>query len=315
MSLSHTAISIDATREASLYFDHVVPLLKVEEYLLHPDHMESLVGLDKHLAAQREWAAELSWPEEELPRFNEFMRSLLPHELVRMPGFFDALWRANFASALLETVGFTESLGVKPNQRTVSATVDDILDFFGRFRLAHLPVVTRAGAFRLVSAGDAGDDIAVTLATLDLIDASRASWQQLAELRCDVAARAKLRRLRVFAAGNYAGKGRSYVEDDLLARLNDYDETARRWGFETRQAVLTMLLNSKALAAAGTSLLSALFGVPPTVAGIGALAGAAVEVGRVSVEVSRRKFALSNMLRDNPVSYIADAKERLGPNA
>jgi hypothetical protein len=156
-----------------------------------------------------------------------------------------------------------------------------------------------------------GEEVAVTLATLDLVDTTCASWEQITEFRRDPVSRTKLRRLRVFAADSYAGKSRAYVEDDLLRRLDDYDETVRRWGFETRHAVLTTLLNSKSLlAVAGVSLLSVLFGAP-TLAGAGALAGAAVEIGRVSVEVSRRRFALRSALRDNPVSYIADAKERL----
>lgn len=100
------------------------------------------------------------------------------------------------------------------------------------------------------------DDVAITVANLNLIDASRASLEQILEFRKDAEARIKLRRLRSFSLQNYSGKNRAFVEDDLSVRIADCEEAIRRWGFETRHAAMSMLFSSKLLGGAvGGSLI------------------------------------------------------------
>jgi len=79
--------------------------------------------------------------------------------------------------------------------------------------------------------------------------------------------------------------------------------------FETMHAALTMLFTSKAIGSAlAGSLLSVLFGIP-AVAVLSAVVGTSIEIGKIVLEVSRRKFALRNALQDNPISYVVAAND------
>ncbi|MGA7219934.1 MAG: hypothetical protein WBX38_16580 [Candidatus Sulfotelmatobacter sp.] len=101
----------------------------------------------------------------------------------------------------------------------------------------------------------------MTIADLKLIDASRSSWEHISEFRGDSGGQQKLRRFRLFAYENYSGKTRSFVEDDILTRLADYDSAVKKWGFDTVQGALNTILGSKiSIATVGASVVSALFG-------------------------------------------------------
>ena len=80
------------------------------------------------------------------------------------------------------------------------------------------------------------------------------------------------------------------------------------WGFETRTSTLSMLLSSKTLTGtAAGAVASVLFGVP-SLAAAAAIAGTFVEIGKVSVHLAKRKYGLTKLRRDHPMSYIIDAK-------
>src|SRR5439155_18622697 len=112
---------------------------------------------------------------------------------------------------------------------------------------------------------------------LPLVDTSRATWDQVMELRADPEARRQLRRLRLFFLENYTGKPKAFIEDDLLRRIDDYESTRRKHGFEAVLSSMSVLLEANSLqAAAVAGLTSALFGGP--LAGISV--GAAVELGK-----------------------------------
>jgi hypothetical protein len=156
-------------------------------------------------------------------------------------------------------------------------------------------------------------DVTMTVASLQLIHADNLSWQQILEFRRDSEARDKLRRLRLFAYDNYSGKPKQYIEDDILQRISDYEDAVKKWGFETKAGLLNMLLNSKMLAAGLTgSLISTLFHAPIT-ALVTAGGGIGIEIGHVALELSKQRFAMRQMMVDNPVSYISWAKSKLVP--
>jgi hypothetical protein len=161
---------------------------------------------------------------------------------------------------------------------------------------------------------DIGDPV-ITLPSLDLIDTSRTSLEQIIEFRKDKKSWSQLRRLRSFVFENYAGKPRAYVEDDILKRLDDYQAAIKRWRFETVRATLNMVLTSKMLAGSMTgSFISSLIGAPVPAA-IAAVGGLSLEIGKVVLELKTRKFELRNSLEDNPLSYIVTARTSLAPKA
>ena len=117
--------------------------------------------------------------------------------------------------------------------------------------------------------------------------------------------------LRLFALENYSGQPKSFIEDDLSVRLSDFQEAVRKWGFETKYAAFTTIPSSKILARALTgTLVSALLDAP-LAAAASALVGVALEVGRITMEVKKRRFALRSLMAENPVCYISEARSRL----
>lgn len=151
-----------------------------------------------------------------------------------------------------------------------------------------------------------GDEPILVLSRLNLIDTARASWEQIVELRKDNIAKRKLQRLRAFLTENYAGKSASFIEDDLGRRLDDYDQSRRKFGFETVTSGISVLLDSKSLQgalSAGIGL--ALFGGP--IAGLSA--AAMVELGRVCLEVARQGRKMTEWQASHELAYIIEGRE------
>jgi hypothetical protein len=291
MDYSKTAIAFGNTKEAALYFDHVIPIS------LAVDTLPEFV----HTLRIKKWPPETS--------------DLVPENLRRNIDFVRQFEDLNMATFYVLYKLISEKVGKPPELEGMTAEswaeVDDKAEaaysrFLEKFALRQVPVASAGSA--IAESDSTADDVALTISSLRLVDVSKTSWEQLVAFRKDPEAKQKLRRLRLFAAENYAGKGRSFIEDDLNRRIYDYEEEARRWSFETKQAVVTMLLTSKTLASTMSgSVISALFGAS-AVAIASAIGGAGIEIGRIAIEVSRRRFALRNALRENPISYIKDAE-------
>lgn len=151
----------------------------------------------------------------------------------------------------------------------------------------------------------------IKLSQLKLIDTSQTEWEQIIQIREDEKAITKLRNLRLFFHQNYSDKEKSFVEDDLCKRYEDYKNTVKKWGFETITSSIQMLLTSPVtIASVGASLSMALFGEP-----LSALAtagtGVGLEIGKMSLHIAKQKKKLSVLQRDHPLAYIIDAKEKL----
>jgi hypothetical protein len=149
------------------------------------------------------------------------------------------------------------------------------------------------------------NDITTIISGIELIDTSKASWEQILEYRKDDNAKTKLRNLRNFLQTNYEGKSLSFIEDDLGKRINDYKNTAKEYGFETVMSVLTCISNSKSLVAyCSTSLLAVLIGAPVVAAALSV--GVFQELLKIGIEVVNKRHALNLFGRDSDIAYIMD---------
>ncbi|MFH1934457.1 MAG: hypothetical protein ABIN18_23150 [Pseudomonadota bacterium] len=151
-------------------------------------------------------------------------------------------------------------------------------------------------------------DLSLSLANINLIDTSKATWEQIIEYRKDEEARKKLRNLRLFLNTNYQGKSGAFIEDDLGKRLDAYYNTCKDWGFETLTSTITVVMDSENLISllAGTTC-ATLFGGPVAVL----TAGASIEIGKISLNLIKRKHAFNKLKRDHDLAYIIEAKDRL----
>ena len=141
-----------------------------------------------------------------------------------------------------------------------------------------------------------------------LVDTSKATWGQVMEFRSDPDSRAQLRRLRLFFTENYLGKSRTFIEDDLLRRIDDYERARKKHGFEAVLSSLAVLLDADTMqAAAVASLASALFGG----VAVGVTTGAAVELGKVLIELGKKQADIRDLAAGHELGYVIRAKENL----
>jgi hypothetical protein len=155
------------------------------------------------------------------------------------------------------------------------------------------------------------EDIALTIASLKLIDTRSVTIEQLIEVREDVEAMEKLRRLRIFAYQNYQGKPKDYIEDDILTRIADYEQAVKKWGFTTASGAITTLINSSLIAGGvAGSFLTAYYNAPLS-AIASAMASTGLAIANMAVSVGQQRFARMELMANNPVSYISYAKEKL----
>jgi hypothetical protein len=299
---SKTVISLWDLKDALIYFDNVIPIGGIVDACVHlrtPDDLWK----DFCLVTG-------SYPE------------MLPPEL-RTTNFEDRLMGANLsmcrflieiaAVRLSKQESFTNSTTneLDPDLELVKQSPNAlaVIQFVDDFNLSSVAV--NASIDQITNDETDGSDVAVTLASLKLINTKNTPWQQIIELRRDAEAKEKLRRLRLFAYENYAGKPAAFIEDDILIRLADYEAAVKKWGFETKTAAMTALLDSKLIAGGvAGSFLSAYLNSP--LLAIASAAGAVgLAIGKVAVEIGRQKFALREIMVGNPVSYIAYAKEKL----
>ena len=149
------------------------------------------------------------------------------------------------------------------------------------------------------------EDAVVALCNLRLINAERASWEQIVELRADVGARARLQRLRSFAQTNYHGMPTAFIEDDLSSRIDEYVQAASKHGFELITGTISTLLDSSTLlTAAGASLAAAYLGGPATALS----AVACIELGKASLEFAKRKRSMVDWEKAHPLAYLIEAR-------
>ena len=300
-----TVFSLGDSKEASLYFDRVVPLALIVDSIGEFGRERFRDLFDAKNRAH--WDALI-----EIRRKFDY---LLPEHLNKDQDFLNVLADANMAVLykIAESDYPDAAVRIKawgpgpfPSKKARDAQIQACIR---RANATHPTFTANAKLFS--RSRSSSDDVMLSIANLNLIDTEKVTMEQILAFRGDPDARARLRRLRLFALGNYAGKTKSFIHDDLLARIDDYETETRRWSFETKNAAFSMLFNSKLLAgAAGGGVIGALMASPGL--SLASLAvGTIAEFGRVGLEVSRRRFQQKDVLRGNPVSFINEAKKKL----
>ena len=147
------------------------------------------------------------------------------------------------------------------------------------------------------------DDPVVRLCMLPLIDTTRATWDQILEIRSDSEARVRLQRLRAFAETNYQSKTITYIEDDLSSRIEEYERASRKHGFDLVTGSLSTLLDSSNLqATAAATLAAAVLGGPV----LAASAAACIELGKFTLEFAKRKRTMQDWASAHPLAYLIE---------
>jgi len=301
--VAKTSICLGGTKDCALYFDHVVPVLLFVDLVLE-HNFDDIISLEIENAI-----AALS------DTRNQFVK-LFPPELVEGSDGFEKF--VEFSIGCMKVLGFgddSQLYDTDVSLREVIAQKQVLLNAEIRRFLSANRIANAHYSSTVLSVSTAeGDavDVAMTLSGLNLIDTDRLAIDQIVEFRNDRASMAELRRLRLFFEDEYVGKSRSYIEDDLLQRIENYDAVRKKWGFELRHSALSTLFESKTAAATIGGAGAALLAGAPVIAASAATIGTILEIGKIGLSISKKRFEARDALGNNPVSYLAHAKEHFG---
>jgi hypothetical protein len=275
-----TALVIDEAKAAALFFDHVVPV-----YFL--SFSDSADALDSKGPADR----------------FEVARQLLPPVLLSPNQWGvdnEVIQLAMFAQALTASGPRQEGDVI---QEALKQTLRNILEKFPTGALSHF---RKRSDINVLSSVEM-DTVSIALSNLKLVEERKLSWNHILEVRRDARSIAKLRRVRLLFHEDYSGKPASYIQDDILRRLDEYDETVRKWGLNTALQSMEMVCSSKSLpAAAVAAMVAGLGGGIPLAAALGSI----LEVGKIGLNIVAKRRELLEFKSHNPVSYLVELRDK-----
>ena len=184
-----------------------------------------------------------------------------------------------------------------------------IITFFVKYpNYRGLPLIVSSASAKNKESGD----IALTISSLGLIDTQGVDFAQLFEFRKDTQAMERLRKLRLFAYENYTDKSRDFIEDDIMARIADYERAVKEWGFETTTGAINTVLDSKLIAGGVAGSFLSAYMQEPLLTIAATIGTAGIAIGKVAIDLGKQKIARNELMANNPVSYISYAREKLG---
>ena len=314
--MSHTVVSL-SPKSAAIYYDRIVPvglgLETMEEYGLSkflddvnseenksiPDKIQSILNLD----SQR-----------------DFIQDLLPESLAATP---ELVMRTSLSFVMLGLLaGLLEynvgrGIAVKAEYaHLVSEDQFDRINEINKFTLEDFDVILKNidGEFVfdfVVSGGCVEKSSSLILCSAHLIDVSSASWDKIIEFRKDKLARAGLLRFRKFFYDSFTGKTHSYIQEELERLKFDYDEAAKKHGFELTKQSITSILSARAIGGGG------LMGFVASQAGLGpasmiaAAAPIVAEFGIFAFQLYGNKHSRSEFQASHPISYLTKLEDEL----
>jgi len=143
-----------------------------------------------------------------------------------------------------------------------------------------------------------------------LVDAERMSWDQIFELRKDQDSLSKLRRLRLFLYERYQNQPMSFLRDDLLQRIEDYEATARKCRLDLIDSSMAVVCDKEVVVSAAVALVALLEGATPIA--VAATVPMFAKLGSVALDLrrTRRNYHFEG-LRD-PVAFLCEARSVAG---
>lgn len=152
----------------------------------------------------------------------------------------------------------------------------------------------------------AGDEIICSLRGLRLVDLSDTSWRHVIEFKKDRQSALSLKRLKLFLYdGRYEGKDSIYIQDSLEQLIQDYGETAKKWGFMTKIADFQYYIPG-----AMPVLASLLTGGEKLEAGL--WEGLATTIGSITVGICQGRKKRHDWLNKSDIGYLIKVKNLNG---
>ncbi|WP_290620886.1 MULTISPECIES: hypothetical protein [unclassified Arsukibacterium] len=138
------------------------------------------------------------------------------------------------------------------------------------------------------------------LTSMRLVDVENLTWQKIIALREDPAAMASLKDLRNMVFADYNNKPFSYVEDQLFKRIENHEAAVKKWGMDTFETSIELILSHKNSAALA-GFASTIFGAPISSA---ILLGASATLANVGFHLRKRRREKQQLMNLDPIRYI-----------
>ena len=155
-----------------------------------------------------------------------------------------------------------------------------------------------------------GKETCVRLVGLQLIDTSKASWEQILEIRRDKASLYKLRKLRLFFEDTCVEKDENYIRDVISVYLEDYKAAAKSFGFDLATKTISFLAPIATIATTFVFPLLQKQNISLQEI-INASVPMSMELGGAALQILRSKYDWHGVVSNNPCAYIADVNKKL----
>jgi hypothetical protein len=145
---------------------------------------------------------------------------------------------------------------------------------------------------------------------LMIIDEEALSWEQVREFRKDRDAKLKCRRLVHWFDKNMIGKPKAYMENEISARLEDYQWAIKKHGIKSVLGTMSSVLESKS-ALAGLS--SAMIFSWLDQSALGLMSGLGILGAKCSLELAKISLEREEIRRSSPeISFVHELKRKFG---
>ena len=164
---------------------------------------------------------------------------------------------------------------------------------------------------RELDIGEGPDDPLIRVCNIPLIDADKASWSQIAELRKSPTASATLHRVRDIIRDTMAMHVETEAQDALLAAVDEYKAVAKKFGFTSRTSSLSVVfpegqLPTASTTAGCTSLLD------ERLCALGAADhGILMTADEIRVEYARKRYGFNRLIDRHQTAYLIENDEAL----
>lgn len=280
-------VCIDNTKDACLYFDHVIPLnlAHVIPWENNGD-MEAFDVLKKILPASLLDSSNVTGLSSIFLSYIEVYVNIIPETIGH-----------SYDDTTKERARMFMPLLMKRKDEVINSLPFQINSIFGAEKIEDLNEDYKV------------EDPAILLTGLKLIDTSDIQWRQIIELRNDKESLKKLRRFRTFIFKDYKDMPVSFIKDDILNRIELYETTVKSLGLKTRDSVMKIIFSSGSLVANTTATIVAAFsGIPLTIP-LSLSIGSTFLFGNVGLELISYKRDILKFQQENPITYLMDIKD------
>jgi hypothetical protein len=311
---SSTTICLYDLKNALLYFENVIPF----SILLESVNEQLLTGKTRPFGYDIPMAKILQGTLTEEERVAAILSralltlDILPERLRTDKEFLPEYSQLMFAKLIADAAAsqFESERRERALFAFLSTEMLPFLKFAEKFGLLQTPIDFPE---QFTSTDETPGDWALTLHSLNLIDTSQVSLEHIVEFRKDKESLKKMRDFRLFFYERCDGKSRDEIKDVIGQKFDAYEKARTSWGFlPAVGSTLTLLKDAKTLET--TTFLGALIamvvGDQHAAAALSA-AGGMITVAGVTVELRKKHVEFRDKLRDNPISYISDAREHL----